>query len=194
VAYGLIVGLGNPGKEYDSTRHNVGFRVIDAFVEQHGGRWTLEKKFMARIAVVPSAGKNMVVAKPETFMNESGMAVARLCNYHKILPEETVVVYDDIAFPVGDFRINEREGTGGHNGVADVLSRVGGGFVRYRIGVGAKGNRQMLLRDHVLSRFTDDELQILKNKMPEILKYLQLLLDKGAEYAMNLANQKKNYE
>jgi PTH1 family peptidyl-tRNA hydrolase len=95
---------------------------------------------------------------------------------------------------VGDFRIHCRDGTGGHNGVADILSKIGGGFVRYRIGIGAKINRQMDLRDHVLSHFHGEELEILQNKIPEILDYLQLLLDKGVEHAMNLANRKVCYE
>jgi PTH1 family peptidyl-tRNA hydrolase len=126
-----------------------------------------------------------------TFMNGSGTSVIKLCSFYKIPPIRVVVIYDDIAFGVGDFRISGRAGTGGHNGVADVLEKIGAGFARYRIGVGGKIHRQMDLKDHVLSKFSDEELQILGSKMPEILDYLQLLLDKGAEYAMNLANRKR---
>jgi PTH1 family peptidyl-tRNA hydrolase len=124
-------------------------------------------------------------------MNESGTAVCNLAHYYRIPAEHVTVIYDDIAFPVGDFWINDREGTGGHNGVADVLEKIGGGFVRYRIGVGGKPDSRMDLKDHVISKFSADELRLLDSKVPEILEYLQVLLDKGVEHAMNLANRKR---
>ncbi|MDR1595814.1 MAG: aminoacyl-tRNA hydrolase [Puniceicoccales bacterium] len=193
MAYGLIVGLGNPGVEYAVTRHNAGFLVIDAFANKSGLRWVLDKKHCAWTAKRFRNSTSLILAKPTTFMNESGTAVSKLCGYYRVPPTKVVVVYDDIAFPVGDFRIHQREGTGGHNGVADVLSKIGGGFVRYRIGIGAKTNKQMDLKDHVVGRFSEDELKILQNKMSEILDCLQLLLDKGTEHAMNLANRKFFY-
>jgi PTH1 family peptidyl-tRNA hydrolase len=191
MAYGLIVGLGNPGMEYCLTRHSVGFFVIDALASKNGLRWTLRKNQKAEIAKYSRNEKNIILAKPATFMNESGEAVARLCAYYKVVPAEVIVIYDDIGFSVGDFRMHDREGTGGHNGVADILAKIGGGFARYRIGIGAKINGQMDLKDHVLGKFSEVELQILKGKIPEILEYLDLLLDKGIEHAMNLANRKK---
>jgi PTH1 family peptidyl-tRNA hydrolase len=191
MGYHLVIGLGNPGDEYVLTRHNVGRIVVDALASRECLRWTLDAKRCARIAKCVLGGKKVILAKATTFMNESGIAALRLCNYYWIPPERTVVIYDDIAFAVGDFRINEREGTGGHNGVADILSRIGGGFTRYRIGIGPKANRLMDLKDHVLGKFSDGDLEILAEKMPEILQCLQLLLDKGVEYAMNLANRRK---
>jgi PTH1 family peptidyl-tRNA hydrolase len=190
----LVVGLGNPGKEYDLTRHNAGFFVIDAFAERNNLKWTLDKKHGAEVAKYSTGPANVILAKPMTFMNESGTAVAKLCGYYKIPPEKVIVIYDDIAFPLGDFRMHDREGTGGHNGVADILSKIGGGFVRYRVGIGEKMNRQMVLSDYVLSKFSIEELQILENKTPKILEYLQLLLDKGIEHAMNFANRENVYE
>ena len=194
MAYSLIVGLGNPGKEYDLTRHSVGFYVLDTFAAANGLSWSRDEKHGADTGKYRPNGKPVILVKPRTFMNESGSPVAKLCNFYKIPPQRLITVYDDIAFPVGDFRIHNRVGTGGHRGVADILEKIGGGFLRYRIGVGEKLNKQMDLRDYVLSKFSPEELQILTKKMPEILEYLQLLLDKGAEYAMNLANRKKFYE
>ncbi|MDR1401774.1 MAG: aminoacyl-tRNA hydrolase [Puniceicoccales bacterium] len=186
----LLVGLGNPGKEYASTRHNVGFSMVDAFAGRNGIGWALDKRHNADVAKCFIGTKKVILAKPVTFMNESGTAVSKLCGYYKISPEKVVVVYDDIAFPVGDFRIHDREGTGGHNGVADILSKIGGGFVRFRIGIGEKPNRQILLSDYVVSRFSPEELLVLESKTPKILEYLQLLLDKGVEHVMNSANRK----
>jgi PTH1 family peptidyl-tRNA hydrolase len=136
----------------------------------------------------------VILAKPMTFMNESGVAVLKLWSHHKIPPTKVVIVYDDIAFSVGDFKIHGREGTGGHNCVADIMAKIGGGFVRYRIGIGETLHQRMDLKDRVLSTFSADELKILKDKMPKILEYLQLLLGNGLEHTMNLANRKILYE
>ncbi|MDR1891087.1 MAG: aminoacyl-tRNA hydrolase [Puniceicoccales bacterium] len=190
MANSLIIGLGNPGTEYDLTRHNVGFLVVDAFANEKGLRWTLNKKHKAHTTKFSKDDELVILAKPTTYMNESGTAVLKLCSYYKIPATRVIVIYDDIAFPVGDFKIHGREGTGGHNGVGDILSKIGGGFTRYRVGIGEKLHPQMDLKDHVLSKFSADEVQILKDTMPKILEYLQLLLDKGLEHTMNLANRK----
>jgi PTH1 family peptidyl-tRNA hydrolase len=123
-------------------------------------------------------------------MSESGIAVLKLCGYDKIWATRVIVMYDDIAFPVGDFKIHGREGTGGHNGVGDLFSKIGGDSTRERVGIGETLHPQMDLKDHVLSKCSTDELQISKDTMPKILKYLQLLLDKGREHTINLANRK----
>ncbi|MDR1413447.1 MAG: aminoacyl-tRNA hydrolase [Puniceicoccales bacterium] len=182
----LLVGLGNPGKEYELTRHNIGFLLIDAFASRNNLRWTLNKRQEAEVLKYSAASGNVILAKPMTFMNESGTAVAKLCSYYKIPSGKVVIIYDDIAFALGDVRIHAREGTGGHNGIADILSKIGGGFVRFRVGIGEKPNRQMILSDYVLSKFSPEELQTLAEKTPKILEYLQLLLDKGIEDVMTL--------
>lgn len=187
----LIVGLGNPGKEYESTRHNAGFLVVDAFAKKNNLGWSLDRKHCAHTAKHFSSSGTAILAKPTTFMNESGTAVLQLCSYYKIPPENVIVVHDDIAFAVGDFRVHLRESSGGHNGIADILSKIGNGFLRYRIGIGEKISKEMDLRDHVIGRFSEEEAKILQSKMPEILEYLQLLLDKGMEHVMNLTNRKK---
>ncbi|MDR2779331.1 MAG: aminoacyl-tRNA hydrolase [Puniceicoccales bacterium] len=190
MADSLIIGLGNPGTEYDLTRHNLGFAVVNTFISEKKLRWTLDKRHKAYTAKYSMDTKLVILAKPATYMNESGTAVLKLCSYYKIPATKVIIIYDDIAFPVGDFRIHGREGTGGHNGVGDILSKIGVGFIRYRIGIGGKFHPQMDLKDYVLSKFSTHELQTLKDTMPKILEYLQLLLDKGLEYTMNLANRK----
>ncbi|MDR1433374.1 MAG: aminoacyl-tRNA hydrolase [Puniceicoccales bacterium] len=194
MSYSLVVGLGNPGKEYELTRHNAGFLAVDAFAAKNGLRWSADRKYMATAARHHASGRTVILAKPTTFMNGSGTAVSQLCNYYKISPKGVIIIHDDVAFAVGDYRIHIRESSGGHNGIADILSKIGSEFTRYRIGIGAVANEQIELSEYVLGKFTGEELQILKSKTSEILEHLQLLLDKGIEHAMNLANRKKFYE
>ena len=189
--YALIVGLGNPGHEYEWTRHNVGFLVLDSVAKEMGLKWTAAARHNAQVAKISRGNSIVILAKPQTFMNDSGTAVASLCHYYKIPTSNVIVVYDDIAFEVGDYRVHMREGTGGHNGVRDILSKIGGGFVRFRVGIGKKNNREMDLKDYVLSNFSLPERDILEQKMPEIFTYLKLLLDKGVEHVMNFANREK---
>lgn len=189
----LIVGLGNIGREYDFTRHNVGFFILDALARANGLIWSLDKKHEAFVTKWQYKNDTMFLAKPTTFMNLSGRAIASLCKYYKIQNKDVIVVYDDIAFSVGDVRICLRDGCGGHNGVSDVLSRLGGGFIRFRVGIGGKPSKQMDLKDHVLSKFSQDEIKILEGRMSEILEYLKLLLDKNCEDDINPTNRDKSY-
>ncbi|MDE6432537.1 MAG: aminoacyl-tRNA hydrolase [Opitutales bacterium] len=188
----LIVGIGNPGEEYAATRHNVGARVVDRFCLLLHGTWKKEKKLSSTLCVINQLGYTLILAKPDVYVNESGSAVQKICQFYKIPIEDVIIIYDDVAFDVGDFRLSIQSGTGGHNGVADILSHIGPGFVRFRVGVGPK--HFLDLKDHVLGRFTEAEEGILAHILPEILCDLQLLLDKGPEYSMNLTNRKKNYE
>lgn len=189
----LIVGLGNPGEQYTSTRHNIGSRVVSHFCLLHHGTWNKQKKLCADLCVLNQNDVSVMLAKPQVYMNDSGRAVQKICQFYKIPICDVIIVYDDIAFEVGDYRINVRDGTGGHNGVADVLSHIGPGFVRFRVGVGQKHFSDMDLKDHVLGRFTEHEEEVIKNMLPKILHDLQLLLDKGPEYSMNLTNRRKEY-
>ena len=175
----LIVGLGNIGREYDFTRHNVGFFILDALACANGLTWSLDKKHESFVTKWQYRNDVVFLAKPTTFMNLSGRSVASLCKYYKIKNEDVIVVYDDIAFSIGDVRVCLRDGCGGHNGVSDILSRLGGGFTRFRVGIGSKPTKQMDLKDYVLSKFSHDEIKVLECRMPEILEYLKLLLDKN---------------
>ncbi|MDR1255336.1 MAG: aminoacyl-tRNA hydrolase [Puniceicoccales bacterium] len=193
MAVKLLVGLGNPGREYDLTRHNIGFHVLDKFCAAKGGTWKLDKKLRSDLAIIRREEGNLILAKPLTFMNESGQAVQRVCRFFKIYPAEVVVVCDDISFELGEFKLTERSGSAGHNGLLDILSNLGPGFLRFRIGVGTKKYKSMDLKDHVLGKFSAEEQQTIQLMLPEILCNLQLLLDKGLECSMNLTNRKKNY-
>lgn len=187
----LVVGLGNPGEQYSLTRHNVGYRVVDDFCSSLRGTWKKEKRFCSELGMINQAERTLILVKPDVFMNDSGIAVQKVFQFYKPDIEDVVIIYDEVAFEVGDYRLSTRPGTGGHNGVADVLSHIGPGFVRFRIGIGPKHFPD--IKDHVLGRFTEAEERTLARVFPEILHDLQLLLDKGPEYSMNLVNRKKNY-
>ncbi len=189
----VIIGLGNPGKEYDGSRHNIGSRVVSHFCLVHNGVWKQVPKLKSSICILKEASGGVILVRPNVYMNDNGAAVLKVCQFYKIQAENVIIIYDDISFDVGDYRITPRSGTAGHNGMKDVLSKLGSGFIRFRIGIGAKHNSNMDLKDHVLGRFTEDEEEIIASMLPKILCDLQLLLDKGVEYSMNLINRKKNY-
>ncbi len=174
----IVVGLGNPGEEYIGTRHNTGRHLIECFCAFHKGTWQKEKKLQSDICKLTDTRGDVFFVKPNVFMNDSGSPLKKVCQFYKVSIDSVVVVYDDIAFKVGDFRITYRSGTGGHNGVADILEKNGPGFVRFRIGIGAKNHPDMTLRDHVLGHFSRSENEIIEKMLPEFFNSLQLLLDK----------------
>jgi PTH1 family peptidyl-tRNA hydrolase len=148
----------------------------------------------AEVAIVKRCGINRILAKPETFMNDSGRSVRKICQFFKIQSSEVAVICDDISFDLGKFKLTVRSGSAGHNGIIDILEKIGHGFARLRVGVGAKKHRAMDLKDHVLGKFTDGELAVIESIIPEILIDLQLLLDKGLECSIDLTNRRKFYE
>lgn len=186
----LIAGLGNPGKEYQDTRHNAGFMLVDALAEALGVSWQERKKSKALIAKASFADKEVVLAKPLTYMNESGRALKSLCSYFKIPPASVILIYDDVTIDFAKVKVTLQGGIGGHNGVFSVFEALGPGVIRYRIGIGGKKHQEMDLKDHVLSRFDKSELDFLKTQFPKYLDGLHLLVDKGPVYAMNLINQR----
>ncbi|GAB4277515.1 MAG: aminoacyl-tRNA hydrolase [Opitutales bacterium] len=192
MAISFIAGLGNPGLQYQGSRHNIGFAIVDALAEEMGATWKSSAQYQAHLAKVTLSGRQVWLVKPQTFMNESGRSLGSLARFYKALPETFAVVYDDITIDVGRFKISVQGGAGGHNGVASLLSHLGAGFSRLRIGVGAKAHPEMDLKDHVLGGFDATEEATIRNKMPEFIKSVKLLVDKGAEDAMNLLNQKPN--
>ena len=136
----LIVGLGNPGKTYAETRHNAGFRFIEALLETAGGSLKAEKRFAGDAGRVELAGRELWVLKPSTFMNGSGEAVARLSRFYKIVPENILVIHDEIDLPPGTVRLKSGGGHGGHNGLRDIINKIGSkDFMRLRIGIGHPG-------------------------------------------------------
>lgn len=159
----LIVGLGNPGKEYEKTRHNAGFLVLDNLQKNlELPDFKEEKKFKAEI----SEGKNIILAKPTTFMNLSGDAVQKISAFYKIPPSNIIVIHDELDLPIGEmkWRYSDNTGDGGHNGVKDIIQQLGTmKFPRIKIGVSIPNRpEQMSGRDFVLSKFGKDEIEAMK--------------------------------
>jgi PTH1 family peptidyl-tRNA hydrolase len=169
----LIVGLGNPGKEYERSRHNLGFFVVDEIVARHGAV-SSNTKLQTKLWTTKLAGTTVLLTEPQTFMNLSGNAVAPLARAKKIAPDHLIVVHDDLDLPLGTIRISRGASAGGHNGVQSVIDTLGTkDFTRVRIGIGRPANDQPI-EDYVLTRFTAEE----KKQLPEIIDKSILELEK----------------
>jgi len=180
-----IVGLGNPGREYAGTRHNIGFDVI----EEVARRWNVRLrpwKSAADVAVV--AGRGAVLVEPQTFMNLSGEAVGRVSAFHKLEPADVLVVVDEVQLPLGRIRLRRSGSAGGHNGLKSVIQHLGTGFPRLRIGVG-RGDPKWDLADHVLSRFGREERDAVAEAVNRAADAVEIFVDEGIEVAMNRFNQ-----
>ena len=191
----LIAGLGNPGREYAGTRHNLGFTVVEALAAAEGLKWKKESRFeseTARWDVRP--GVTRLLVKPQTFMNESGRAVRALLDFHKVAADACIVAYDEINVPVGQVKVSVTGSAGGHNGIASLLEHVGDGFVRYRLGVGGPRPAGMDLKDYVLGKLTLSESSIIDQKLNTFVEGLRLLLDSGPARAMNVLNRRDTHE
>ena len=188
----LVAGLGNPGRDYEATRHNLGWVVLDALVKKHGLTWKHASQFEAEIARWDlGAGRTRWLVKPLTFMNESGRAIAAVARFYKLEPAAIAAVYDDLNIDLGLIKVSVTGSAGGHNGVASLLEHVGDGFVRYRLGIGPKQPAQMELSDFVLGKFTPEQQLILTQKLDSFVAGLELLLSRGTEPAMNQLNRRE---
>ena len=187
----LVAGLGNPGREYAATRHNAGFAVIDALAARLGLAWKRSLRCHAWLARWPqAAGPARLLAKPTTFMNESGVALRALADFYQVPPAATVVIHDDLTIDLGRAKISVRGSGGGHNGVASVRAHLGDGYVRFRLGIGPKHPRAMDLKDFVLGKFTPDEQTIFNDHITTFLDGLGLLIEQGPARAMNQLNRR----
>ncbi|HEX2853997.1 MAG TPA: aminoacyl-tRNA hydrolase [Opitutaceae bacterium] len=187
----LVAGLGNPGREYALTRHNLGWVVLEAFAAKHGLVWKTDPRFEAEVARWDfSPGRTRWLIKPLTFMNDSGRSVAAIARFYKIEPPAILAVYDDLNIDLGLVKVSITGSAGGHNGVASLLEQLGDGFVRYRLGVGPKQPAQMELKDFVLGKFTSEQNTLLTQKLDHHVQGLDLLLSRGAEAAMNQLNRR----
>jgi len=186
----LIVGLGNPEPKYAANRHNVGFRCLDRLAALHGLSFERRQKH-ARVALGTLAGCAVVLAKPQTFMNESGRAVAELAAFYRVELERLLVVYDDIDLPLGTLRLRPDGGSGGHRGMRSIIEHLGQktGFPRLRIGVGRPPG-QMEAAAYVLQDFGAQELPVLDETLVRAVRAIELWLSAGIEAAMNYANQR----
>ncbi len=186
----IIAGLGNPTKEYDKTRHNVGFEVIDKLADRYDIDVS-ERKHRAFCGRGVIEGQKVLLVKPQTFMNLSGESLRSVLDYYKVLPEELIVIYDDISLPPGQLRIRLKGSAGGHNGIKNIIAYLGTQeFPRIKVGVGEKPPR-MDLKDYVLSRFSKGEQELMDEAFQEAAQAVVMMLGEGADRAMNHFNTKK---
>ena len=189
----IIAGLGNPTREYEKTRHNVGFDTIDVLADKLNTSVD-EKKFKGLYGRGIIAGEKVILLKPQTFMNLSGESVREAADFYKVDPEHIIVIYDDISLDVGQLRIRKKGSAGGHNGIKNIIAHLGTQeFPRIKVGVGAKPPK-MDLADYVLSRFGAEEQKIMDEAFGEAAEAAVMMMTTGAERAMNHYNAKKKAE
>lgn len=186
----LVVGLGNPGKEYEGTRHNVGFAVIDAFCDKHGvGDMRLKNK--ALICECRIDDKRIMIAKPQTFMNLSGESVGEICRFYKIPTDSVVIVFDDISLPVGKIRIRRNGTHGGHNGMKNISAHLSSDEIkRVKVGVGQKPNPEYDLKDWVLGKFPQSDKAALQKAIDNAVCAVEEIIINGVDSAMNKYSNK----
>ena len=184
----LIVGLGNPGKDYAHTRHNAGFRCLDLLAEKLSCK--VDKlKFQGLYNQVTYGGRKLFLLKPQTYMNLSGKSVQQLSNYFHIPPEHIIVLFDDISLEPGRLRIRPDGSAGGHNGIKSIIAELGTqGFPRVKIGVGGKAHPDQDLADHVLSGFSASEEKALKIALENSADAALAIIEKGVPEAANRFN------
>ena len=180
----MIVGLGNPGPEYAQTRHNAGFWLVDLLAERHGGRFRTERKFAAELATVSIQAADVLLLKPQTFMNRSGSSVQAAAAYLKIPVEQILVVHDELDLSPGDARLKQGGGHGGHNGLRSMISHLGPGFWRLRLGIGHPGNRAEVI-DYVLQRASREDEALIQEAVADSADVIPILLGSGEQPAMH---------
>jgi len=191
----LIAGLGNPGREYAGTRHNLGFSVVEALAAAEGLKWKSDSRFEAETArwdVRP--GITRLLVKPQTFMNDSGRALRALLDFHKVPVETLIVAYDDLTIDLGRVKVSVRGSAGGHNGIASLLEHVGSGFIRYRLGIGSARPPEMDLKDFVLGKFSHEQSNLIDQQLTTFVDGLRLLLNRGYADAMNTINRRDRHD
>lgn len=181
----LVVGLGNPGVQYENTRHNAGFMVADRLMEKCGGDFNKHK--MESVYGECQIGKNRVlVMKPQTYMNNSGTAVSAVMNFYKIPDDKIIIVSDDISLPVGKIRIRRKGSHGGHNGLRDIFELLGtDDIMRVKIGVGEKPNPHYDLAAWVLGKFPKEDLDNLNTALENGTSAIEEIIKRGIDFAMN---------
>lgn len=190
----IIAGLGNPTKEYEGTRHNVGFDVIDRLAD----RYNIDvetKKHLALIGKGVIAGQKVILAKPQTYMNLSGESIRSIVDYYKVDPEtELLVIYDDISLDVGKLRIRTKGSAGGHNGIKNIIAHLGSQvFPRIKVGVGEKPSKYDLA-DYVLGHFSKEEQVLMDEGYDQAVNAVEMILSGDINGAMNEYNRKKKEE
>lgn len=186
----LIAGLGNPGKEYENTRHNAGFLVLDTLAQKLGADLS-ERKHRALCGKAVIGGQKVILLKPQTYMNSSGESIRAAADYYKVPPEDILVVYDDISLAPGQLRIRAKGSAGGHNGIKSIIAHLGTQeFPRVKVGIGEKPPR-MDLADYVLGHFSSGEKKIMEEAAKEAADAICEIVNAGIEQAMNDHNRRK---
>jgi PTH1 family peptidyl-tRNA hydrolase len=183
----IIVGLGNPGKQYENTRHNVGFNALDSVAEQ----WNIavnKAKFDGLCGTGTVEGYKVLLLKPQTFMNLSGQSVRKAADFYKVPPEHVIVLFDDISLPPGKLRVRADGSAGGHNGIKSIIANIGQSFPRVKIGVGAKPHPEYNLADWVLSKLTSTEQKAIEARCDDVARALLLVMKGQLEAAQNQCN------
>lgn len=183
----FIAGLGNPGFQYEHTRHNVGFMAVDRLAQKHGASITRLKE-KALTGEVKIGESRVLLAKPQTFMNLSGESVSALCKFYKIPPERVIILLDDISLPVGKIRVRARGSSGGHNGLKNIALYLGEGYPRVRVGVGDKPRPDYDLAKWVLSNFPKEDQKALDESLDKAVAAVELMAEGNIQEAMNRYN------
>lgn len=179
----LLAGLGNPGSDYEGTRHNVGFWLADELARVHGGTFRREAKFHGQVCRVTVSGRDLWLLKPMTYMNRSGESVGALCHYLKVAPEELLVAHDELDLPVGTARLKAGGGHAGHNGLRDIVSVLGTpDFLRIRIGIAHPGDRTGVV-NYVLGRPSKEDESAIRAALDKAAACLPLVLEGRLEAA-----------
>ena len=182
MSFQVIAGLGNPGRQYEETRHNVGFMVLDRLAAASAAPFQSSPKWQCHLAKLPDG---TLLIKPQTFMNLSGRAIRALLAFHKWTPQQMLVIYDDAALPLGTLRFREKGSAGGHNGIKSLIEHLGTNeFPRLKIGIGSSQPGNMV--GHVLGKFSPDERPLLENTLATALDAVQLARSQGIAAAANV--------
>jgi PTH1 family peptidyl-tRNA hydrolase len=180
----MIIGLGNPGEEYAETRHNAGFWLVDLLAVRHGGSFRSERKFSAELATARIHDVDILLLKPQTFMNRSGASVQAASAYLKVPVEQLLVVHDELDLPPGDARLKQGGGHGGHNGLRSLITHLGPGFWRLRLGIGHPGNRAEVI-DYVLRRASREDELLIRGAVADAADVIPILIGSGEQPAMH---------
>jgi len=190
----LIVGLGNPGRDYVNNRHNVGFKCVDLFAREHGIPLT-QRRALSKLGIGEVSGTKIVLTKPQTFMNLSGEAVSALARRYKISAKDILVIYDDLDLPLGKIRIREKGSSGGHNGLKSIIAHLGTqDFPRIRVGIAPSEGSDSAAApevdaiEHVLSDFTEAEKAVMREVYLRVAAAIECVLTEGIAAAMNKYN------
>lgn len=186
----LIAGLGNPGAQYGATRHNIGFMVLDHIALQQGFSF-VDSKWNAQVAKVGSGARQVIYVKPETFMNNSGLAVEKICSYYKITPDKVLVVQDDLDLDFGRSKLVVNRGAGGHKGILSIMQHLGNNdFFRLRVGIGRPSpGESIAVSNYVLAKFTPDEESTVNRLLGQVADSVQQIVDRGPIDAMKYVNR-----